>query len=279
MLEDLSLDGRVAIVTEGVPAWAARWSSALAGAGAAAVVAAGRREGPIAETANLAAASGARALAIPTDVTDSSQVDRLVARTIDQFGKVDVLVNNAGMVRDQGGVPIWDIDDREWSRVLDANLTGAFYCSRAVARHMSERGEGKIINVSSGFGLRGGRDNYMYACAKGALIQLTRTLATSLGRYGVTSTCLVPGLFPHRRHDGIQRGATFGGPYSGREDGAPPGDRAGGRATRLPRVRLHERNHFRHRRGALAGGYAPHGPRPGHSAGGRAQCRRIATGT
>ncbi len=195
MLDHLDLDDRVAIVTGGGTGLGREMVLALAGAGAA-VVAAGRREGPITDVARLAAASGARALAIPTDVTDSHRVDRLMARTIDELGKVDVLVNNAGMVRDQGGAPIWDIDDQEWHRVLDANLTGAFYCSRAVAKHMSGRGEGKIINISSGFGLRGGRDNYMYACAKGALVQLTRTLATSLGRYGVTSNCLVPGLFP-----------------------------------------------------------------------------------
>ena len=262
MLEDLSLDGRVAIVTGGGTGLGREMVLALAGAGAAAVVAAGRREGPIAESANLAAASGARALAIPTDVTDSSQVDRLVARTIDQFGKVDVLVNNAGMVRDQGGVPIWDIGDREWSRVLDANLTGAFYCSRAVARHMSERGEGKIINVSSGFGLRGGRDNYMYACAKGALIQLTRTLATSLGRYGVTSTCLVPGLFPTE------------GTMASREV-LPSGDLIPVGRTGRPReigpavVLLASRasdymngTTFAIDGGALAGGYAPTGHAP-----------------
>ena len=262
MLEDLSLDGRVAIVTGGGTGLGREMVLALAGAGAAAVVAAGRREGPIAETANLAATSRVRALAIPTDVTDSSQVDRLVARTIDQFGKVDVLVNNAGMVRDQGGVPIWDIDDREWSLVLDANLTGAFYCSRAVARHMSERGEGKIINVSSGFGLRGGRDNYMYACAKGALIQLTRTLATSLGRYGVTSTCLVPGLFPTE------------GTMASREV-LPSGDLIPVGRTGRPReigpavVLLASRasdymngTTFAIDGGALAGGYAPTGHAP-----------------
>jgi NAD(P)-dependent dehydrogenase (short-subunit alcohol dehydrogenase family) len=100
------------------------------------------------------------------------------------------------MVRDQGGVPIWEIADDDWSAVLDANLTGAFYCARAVARHMVERKQGKIVNVSSAFGLRGGRDNYMYACAKGGTLQLTRSLATSLGRYGVTSNCVVPGFFP-----------------------------------------------------------------------------------
>ena len=262
MLEDLSLDGRVAIVTGGGTGLGREMVLALAGAGAAAVVAAGRREGPIAETANLAAASGARALAIPTDVTDSSQVDRLVARTIDQFGKVDVLVNNAGMVRDQGGVPIWDIDDREWSRVLDANLTGAFYCSRAVARHMSERGEGKIINVSSGFGLRGGRDNYMYACAKGALIQLTRTLATSLGRYGVTSTSLVPGLFPTEGTMASREVLPSGDLIPVGRTGRP---REIGPAVVLLASRASDYMNgatFAIDGGALAGGYAPTGHAP-----------------
>jgi NAD(P)-dependent dehydrogenase (short-subunit alcohol dehydrogenase family) len=79
---------------------------------------------------------------------------------------------------------------------MDTNLSGAFYCSRAVSKHMVDRGGGKIINVASGFGFRGGRDNYMYACGKGGTVQLTRALATSLGRYGITSTCIVPGYVP-----------------------------------------------------------------------------------
>ena len=139
---------------------------------------------------------GRRAHAISTDVTDSDQVTSLFQRTLEEFGRLDVLFNNAGIIREQGGMPIWDIADEDWRLGIDTNLTGAFYCSRAIARHMVDMGQGKIINVSSGFGLRGGRDNYVYACGKGGVIQLTRTLATSLGRYGVTSNCIVPGFIP-----------------------------------------------------------------------------------
>ncbi len=195
MLDSLSLDGKTAIVTGGGTGLGREMALALAQAGAAIVVA-GRRPGPIEDTASTIVETGGRAMAVPTDVTDSSQVRRLVELAIREFEKIDVLINNAGMVGDQGGVPIWEITDEQWRTVVDANLTGAFYCSRAVARNMVERGEGKIINVSSGFGLRGGRDNYMYASAKGGVIQLTRSLATSLGGNGVTSNCLVPGMFP-----------------------------------------------------------------------------------
>ena len=195
MLDKLSLDGKTAVVTGGGTGLGREMALALARAGADVVVA-GRRPGPIGEVAALVKDEDRRALAMPTDVTDSAQVDRLFQRALDELGKVDVLVNNAGMVGGQGGKPIWEITDEEWRAVADANLTGSFYCSRTVARHMVERGQGKIINVASGFGLRGGRDNYMYACSKGGVVQLTRTLAASLGRYGVTSNCLVPGMFP-----------------------------------------------------------------------------------
>ena len=195
MLENLSLDGKTIVITGGGTGLGREMVLAMGRAGADIVIGA-RRMGPIEEVAGLLKDMGRRSMAISTDVTDSSQVDSLVQKTLDEFGKIDVMFNNAGIVRGQGATPIWEITDDDWRLGIDTNLTGAFYGSRAVAKHMVDRGEGKIINVSSGFGLRGGRDNYMYACGKGGVIQLTRTLATSLGRYGVTSNLVVPGFLP-----------------------------------------------------------------------------------
>ena len=195
MLEKLSLDGNTIVVTGGGTGLGREMALAMARAGADLVIAS-RRMGPLEEVASLAKAMGRRAVAISTDVTDSAQVDRMFDRALEELGKVDVLLNNAGIVRAQGSIPIWEISDDDWRLGIDTNLTGAFYCSRAVAKHMVDRQHGKIINVSSGFGLRGGRDMYMYACGKGGILQLNRTLAISLGRYGVTSNCIVPGFIP-----------------------------------------------------------------------------------
>ncbi len=195
MLERLSLDGKSIVITGGGTGLGREMTLAMARAGADIAIA-GRRTGPIEEVRDLVKGMGRRSLAISTDVTDSAQVNRLFEQTLAEFGKVDVLVNNAGIVRGQGSIDIWDITDEQWRVGIDTNLTGAFYCSRTIAKHMADRGQGKIINVSSGFGYRGGRSNYMYACGKGGVLQLTRTLATSLGRFGVTSTCIVPGYIP-----------------------------------------------------------------------------------
>ena len=188
MLEErLSLEGKSVVITGGGTGLGREMTLAMARAGADIVIAA-RRVEPIEGVAEEARALGRKALAFSTDVTDTAQVARLMDDSIEALGKVDVLINNAGIVRGQGATPIWEITDEDWQIGIDVNMSSAFYCARAIAKHMAERGSGKIINVSSGFGYRGGRDNYMYCVGKGGIVNLTRVLATSLGRYGITST-------------------------------------------------------------------------------------------
>ena len=200
MLERLSLDGHVVIVTGGGTGLGRAMVMALARAGAELVIAA-RRQAPIDEAVAEVEAMGGKALAIITDVSDSGQVDRMVAGTLERFGKVDVLINNAGRTSGNVPTPIWDVSDEEWQAGIETNLSGAFYCARAVSKHMVDRGKGKIVNVASGLGMRGIRDLYAYACGKGGMIQLTRALAMSLGRHGVTANTIVPGFIPTRGVD------------------------------------------------------------------------------
>ena len=107
-----------------------------------------------------------------------------------------MLFNNAGLIGEIHGVPLWEMTDELWQKAVNVNLSGPFYCAREVSRHMVDRGRGKIINVSSVYGLRGGKDNFAYTVTIGGVIQLTRSLAISLGRYGITSNCIVPGFIP-----------------------------------------------------------------------------------
>ena len=198
MLETLSLDGKVVVVTGGGTGLGREMGRHLARAGADMVVA-GRRTGPIEEAAEEFRSMGRRAFAVSTDVTDSTQVNALFERALSELGHVDVLVNNAG--GGGGGKPLWEITDEDWRIGIDTNLTSAFYCSRAIMKHMVDRGSGRIINISSGQGLRGQRGSFMYGCAKGGMIQLTRVLAATYGSEGVTSTCIVPGMIPTRQRD------------------------------------------------------------------------------
>ena len=211
MLEALSLDGKVTIVTGGGTGLGRAMVNALARAGSDIVIAARRKE-PIEEAAQEIRGLGRRALAITTDVTNSTQVNDMGTAVLSEFGQVYVLINSAALLG-APRTPIWDMTDEEWQQGIDANLSGAFYCARAVAKHMVDRGGGKIINVASGFGLRGGRDMYTYTCGKGGLVQLTRTLAISLGRYGVTSNTIVPGFIPTRgveaMRESLPRAAEF----------------------------------------------------------------------
>ncbi len=192
--EKLSLDGRVAVVTGGGTGLGRAMCLALAEAGAH-IVASARRIPPIEETAELVRAKGRRALAIATDVTDSRQAQALVERTLAEWGRIDILINNAGIVRGEVLKPIWEVTDAEWRVGIDTNLSGAFYCSRAVAPHMVAQRRGKIINVASGWGFRGQRNNFMYCCAKGGVIQFTKSLALSLASDNIQVNGIAPGWF------------------------------------------------------------------------------------
>ena len=204
MLEKLNLEGKVVVITGGGTGLGLAMVRALARAGANLSIS-GRRTGPIEAAVKEVEELGRDAMAIPTDVTVSAQVDHLISATLDHFGQIDVLINNAGAVQENVRKPIWDISDDEWRMVMDVNLSGAFYCARAVSQPMADRGQGKIINVASGFGMRAGRDIYMYCCSKGGMIQLTRVLSFNLARYGITANSIVPGFIPTTSTDSEMR--------------------------------------------------------------------------
>jgi len=198
MISKQTLTGKVAVVTGGGTGIGKAICLALAQAGADIVVAA-RRVSPIEQTAGEVQALGRRALAIATDVTDSQQVNRMATKAIAEMGKVDILVNNAGIDRTDTIKAIQDVTDDEWHRGIDVNLTGAFFCCRALATHFLARKSGKVINTTSGFGVRGSKNNYMYCSAKGGLIQFTRTLALSWAHDNIQVNCMGVGLVDVRQ--------------------------------------------------------------------------------
>lgn len=134
---------------------------------------------------------GRKALALAVDVSDGAAVDAAVKQATTEFGRIDVLVNNAGIADD--GLLI-RMKPEQWQRVLDVNLTGAFHCARAAARPMLKNEAGRIINITSVIGQMGNAGQANYAASKAGLIGLTKSLAKEFGSRGITCNAIAPGF-------------------------------------------------------------------------------------
>jgi NAD(P)-dependent dehydrogenase (short-subunit alcohol dehydrogenase family) len=196
ILDSFKLDGKVVVITGSGRGLGRAMAVRFANCGAD-IVAAARTVAQLEETAAMVREIGRKCLVVPTDVAKSDQCNAMIAATIQEFGRIDVLINNAGIGEDSFGKRLEKITDEDWRTGIDVNLSSQFYCARAAIPHMVKAKRGKIINVASGYGLRGGKHNYMYACSKGAVLQLTRSLALTYADDNIQTNCIVPGIFPH----------------------------------------------------------------------------------
>ena len=160
--------------------------------------------------AELVEAQGRSALPLVVDVTDSAQVQDMVDRTLQAFGRVDILVNNAAYPRGPDRVPVVDLDEQIFRYVMDIKVVGTFLCTRAAAPAMIRQGEGgRIVNLSSTAGKRGPANTAAYAAANGAVQLFTQSSAQELAPYGITVNAVCPGATDTARMDVLGRGDTW----------------------------------------------------------------------
>jgi NAD(P)-dependent dehydrogenase (short-subunit alcohol dehydrogenase family) len=185
----MRLDGKIGIVTGGARGIGFAIARALSREGAAVAVADINADG-----ANAAAQAleqqGSRAVAVGVDVADPASVDAMVQAVLGAYGRIDILVNNAGV---GGNTPFLETSLADWNRIIGINLTGAFLVAQAVAREMVKGGGGKIVNIASLSGQRGGNGRAAYGSAKAGLELLTKVMAVELAEHNINVNNIAPG--------------------------------------------------------------------------------------
>ena len=198
MTTPFSLAGKVALVTGANDGIGRGIALALAAAGAD-IAAAGRS--PADETAAQIRALGRRAEILHADLTTIAPVDKLVDETVDRFGALDILFNNAGIIRRADAI---DFSEADWDAVIDTNLKSVFFLCQAAARHMIPRGGGKIVNIASMLSFQGGIRVPSYAASKSGIAGLTRALANEWAGRGINVKAIAPGYVATRNTAALQ---------------------------------------------------------------------------
>ncbi|MBU8905640.1 SDR family oxidoreductase [Desertibacillus haloalkaliphilus] len=201
--ELFDLSGKTAIVTGGGRGLGEQIAASLAEAGANVVVCSRKLEA-CKEVSDRLIEKGIESLALQCDVTNPDQVNEVVEKTIDRFGKIDILFNNSGAT---WAAPVVEMPLEAWQKVLNVNATGTFLMSQAVGKVMIEQKSGKIINIASVAGLGGADPRHMdtigYNTSKGAVITFTKDLATKWGEHNINVNAIAPGFFPTKMSKGL----------------------------------------------------------------------------
>ena len=187
----MHLDGQVAIVTGASRGIGKAVAIALAKVGAKVVINYAGNAEAAEEVRKTIVNAGGQAVTVQADVADSDAVDAMVKTAVDTYGKIDILVNNAGITRD---ALLMRMKDEDWDAVINTNLKGIFYCTKAVSKLMMKQRSGKIINMTSVVGIMGNAGQANYAAAKAGVIGFTKSMAKELASRGITVNAIAPGF-------------------------------------------------------------------------------------
>lgn len=187
------LEDKVAIVTGGASGLGKIFCLALGGHGAKVVIA-DIKDKEAEQTTSQIEEKGGQAISIKADVTSEEATLAMAEETVKQFGKIDILVNNAALIYGITRKPFMEIPIAEWDKMMEVNLKGAFLCSRAVFPQMKKQGKGKIINLTSETAFTGSKHMVHYVTSKGGIISFTKALAIEVGQYGIRVNAIGPGF-------------------------------------------------------------------------------------